>query len=51
MDEYADVFPAEILELPPNRDIDFSIDLILGASPMSAAPYRMVPMKLAELKK
>ena len=41
MDEYADVFPDEILELPPSMDIDFSIDVVLGAGPISAASYRM----------
>ncbi len=29
--EYACVFPNEILGMPPQRDIDFQIDLILGA--------------------
>jgi len=51
VDEYADIFPYEIPELPPNRDIDFSIDLIPGVVPVSAASYRMAPTKLAELKK
>ncbi|XP_027916001.1 uncharacterized protein LOC114175442 [Vigna unguiculata] len=51
VDEYADVFPDEIPELPPSRDIDFSIDLIPGAGPVLAAPYRMAPAELAELKK
>ena len=51
VDEYADVFPDEIPELPPSRDIDFSIDLIPGAGPVSAAPYRMALAELAELKK
>ncbi|XP_027905882.1 uncharacterized protein LOC114165462 [Vigna unguiculata] len=41
VDDYADVFPDEIPELPPSRDIDFSIDLIPRAGPVSAAPYRM----------
>ena len=50
MDEYADVFPDEIPELPPRRDIDFSIYLIPGAGLVSAAPYRMAPAELAELK-
>ena len=31
VEEYADVFPDEILELPPSRDVDFTIDLIPGA--------------------
>jgi len=51
VDEYADVFLHEIPELPPSRDVDFSIDLIPGAGPVSMAPYRMAPAKLAELKK
>jgi len=51
VDEYVDVFPDEIPELPPSRDIDFSIDLIPGVGPMSAVPYRMAPTKLAKLKK
>jgi len=51
VDEYADVFPDEILELPSSRDVDFTIDLILGAGPVSMAPYRMAPTELAELKK
>ena len=50
VDEYVDVFPDEIPELPPSRDIDFSIDLIPRAGPVSAAPYRMAPAELAELK-
>ena len=51
VEEYADVFPNEIPELPPSRDVDFTIDLILGVGPVSMAPYRMAPTELAELKK
>jgi len=51
VDEYADVFPDEILELPPSRDVDFTIELILGANLVSMAPYRMTPIVLAKLKK
>ena len=51
VDEYADVFHDEIPELPPSRHVDFTIDLIPGAGPVSMAPYRMAPAKLAELKK
>ena len=46
VEEYADVFPDEIPELPPSRHVDFTIDLILGAGPVS-----MAPAELAELKK
>jgi len=51
VDEYVDVFPEEILELPRSKDVDFTIDLIPGAGPVSMAPYRMAPTELAELKK
>ena len=51
VEEYANVFLDEIPELPPSRDEDFTIDLILGASPISMAPYRMASAELAELKK
>ena len=51
VDEYGDVFLDEILKLPPIRDVDFTIDLIPGAGPVSMAPYRMAPAELTELKK
>jgi hypothetical protein len=44
------VFPEEVLGLPPRRDIDFSIELVPGAVPMSRAPYRMSTPELVELK-
>jgi len=49
--EFMDVFPDEILGLPPKREIEFAIDLIPGAGPVSITPYRMTPAELAELKK
>jgi len=51
LEEYANVFPNEIPELPPSRDVDFTIDFIPGASPVSMAPYRMAPAELSKLKK
>ena len=50
VDEYANVFPDEIPELPPSRDVDFTIDLIPGAGLVSMAPYMMAPTKLEKLK-
>jgi hypothetical protein len=44
------VFPEEIPGLPPRRDIDFSIELALGAVPVSRTPYRMSMPELVELK-
>lgn len=49
--EFPDVFPRELLELPPDRDIEFSIDVAPGTSPISKAPYRMAPVELQQLKK
>ena len=41
--EYKEVFPDDIPHLPPKREIDFTIDLVPGATPVSRAPYRMSP--------
>eukprot|EP00253_Pinus_taeda_P010862 PITA_10862 len=48
--EFVDVFPEEVLGLPPKRDVDFTIELILGVVPVSRAPYRMSVPELTELK-
>ncbi|KAM6582372.1 hypothetical protein CsatB_009374 [Cannabis sativa] len=47
--EFPDVFPEELLGLPPKREIDFEIELVPGAEPVSKAPCRMAPAKLKEL--
>jgi hypothetical protein len=49
--EFPDVFPDELLGLPPNRDVEFTIELIPGTPPISRRPYRMPLNELAELKK
>ncbi|WVZ97592.1 hypothetical protein U9M48_043114 [Paspalum notatum var. saurae] len=48
--EFPDVFPEEFPGLPPDRDVEFKIDLILGTAPVSRRPYRMAPDELKELK-
>ena len=48
--EFLDVFPDELPELPPNRDVEFKIELLPGTTPISWRPYRMPPNELAELK-
>eukprot|EP00253_Pinus_taeda_P015609 PITA_15609 len=48
--EFIDVFPEEIPGLPPNKNIDFTIELVPGAAPVSQAPYRMRVPELTELK-
>ena len=49
LQEYVDIFPSDILGMPSKRDIDFSIDLTLGAEPIPRAPYDMNTQKLSEL--
>ena len=38
LQEFIDVFPDEIPGLPPKRDVDFTIDLVPGATPVSKTP-------------
>ncbi|GAU42645.1 hypothetical protein TSUD_398500, partial [Trifolium subterraneum] len=49
--EFSDVFPEDIFDLPPEREVEFGIDLVPGTSPISMAPYRMSASELNELKK
>ncbi|XP_028772091.1 uncharacterized protein LOC114729274 [Neltuma alba] len=49
--EFPKVFPDDINGLPPKREVEFNIDLVPGAGPISKAPYRMAPNEMAELKK
>ena len=49
--EFVDVFPEELPSLSPRREVNFSIDLVPGATPISKAPYRLSPAELQELKK
>jgi len=49
--DFTDVFPEDVPGLPPSREIEFSIDLVPGAGPVSIAPYKMAPAELVELKK
>jgi hypothetical protein len=48
--EYPDVFPDDLPGLPPDRDIEFIIELQLGTAPISKKSYRMPPNELAKLK-
>src|ERR1044072_4218696 len=51
VNEFPEVFPEDVSELPPEREVEFTIDLIPRTSPVSMAPYRMSASELAELKK
>jgi hypothetical protein len=48
--EYPDVFLDDLPGIPPDRDIEFVIELQPGTAPISKRPYRMPPNELAELK-
>ena len=50
VNEYPDIFPKDLLGLPPHREIEFSIDLVLGTQPISIPPYKMTPTEMRELK-
>jgi hypothetical protein len=50
VNEYTDVFPEDVMSMPPERAIEFSIDLVPGSQPISVAPYRMSPLELREHK-
>ncbi|GKV48743.1 hypothetical protein SLEP1_g55542 [Rubroshorea leprosula] len=51
VEDFLDVFPKELPGLPPNREIEFTINLVPGTAPISQQPYRMAPTELIELKK
>jgi hypothetical protein len=48
--EFPDVFPEDLPGLPPERDVEFVIELKPGTAPISRRSYRMPPNELAELK-
>ena len=48
--EFEGVFPDELLGLPPQRDVDFVIELHPSTSPISMTPHRMALVELQELK-
>ena len=44
------MFPEELQGLPPEREVGVSIDILPETTPISRAPYHMVPTELKELK-
>ena len=48
--DYVDVFPDELPGLPPQRVVDFGIELHPGTLPISMTPHRMAPVELQELR-
>ncbi|GJR74056.1 putative reverse transcriptase domain-containing protein [Tanacetum coccineum] len=49
--DFPEVFPEDLPGLPPPRQVEFRIDLILGAAPVARAPYRLAPSEMKELSK
>ena len=49
--DYPDVFPEELPGMPPDRDIEFLIELLPGTGPISKRPYRTPAKDLEEIKK
>jgi hypothetical protein len=48
--EFLDVFPEDMPSMPPNRDVEFTIELQAGTAPISRRPYKMTPKELAKPK-
>ena len=51
VDEFPDVFPDDLLGMPPNRDIEFIIELLPRTASIAKHPYRMGVNELEKLKK
>jgi hypothetical protein len=49
--DFSDVFTEELPGMPPDREVEFAIDLLPGTAPISKRPYRMSVEELKELKK
>ncbi|GKF86778.1 hypothetical protein Tco_0254605 [Tanacetum coccineum] len=47
--DFVDVFPEDLSGLPPQRQVEFHIDLVPGATPVAKSPYRLAPSKMQEL--
>ena len=50
VDQYSDVFPEDLIELPPRREVEFTIDQMPGTMPIWLATYHMTPVEIRELK-
>ncbi|GJW52075.1 putative reverse transcriptase domain-containing protein [Tanacetum coccineum] len=47
--DFPEVFPDDLPGLPPTRQVEFQIDLVLEAAPIAHAPYRLAPSEMREL--
>jgi hypothetical protein len=48
--KYPDVFPDDLLGMPPDRAIEFKIELHPDTAPVYKCPYPMTPNEMAEMK-
>ena len=48
--EFPDVFLEDLSSLPPDRELEFGIELLSSSAPVFIPPYRMAPAELKELK-
>ncbi|GJU32355.1 putative reverse transcriptase domain-containing protein [Tanacetum coccineum] len=49
VNEYLDVFPEYLPSIPPERQVEFRIDLVPGATPIAKTPYHLAPSEMKEL--
>ncbi|GJW24853.1 hypothetical protein Tco_0038664 [Tanacetum coccineum] len=49
--DYVDVFPEDLSGLPPQRQVEFHIDLVHGATSVAKSPYSLAPLEMQELSK
>ncbi|GKA13980.1 putative reverse transcriptase domain-containing protein [Tanacetum coccineum] len=49
VNEFLDVFPEDLPGIPPERQVEFRIDLIPGATPIHKTPYRLALSEMNEL--
>ncbi|GJW81175.1 putative nucleotidyltransferase, ribonuclease H [Tanacetum coccineum] len=49
--DFVDVFPEDFSGLPPQRHVEFRIDLVPGATPIANSPYRLAPLEMQELSR
>nr|GEU32429.1 hypothetical protein [Tanacetum cinerariifolium] len=47
--DFPEVFLEDLAGLPPPRQVEFQIEMVLGAAPVARAPYRLTPSEMQEL--
>ncbi|GJT12475.1 retrotransposon protein, putative, ty3-gypsy subclass [Tanacetum coccineum] len=49
--DFPKVFPEDLPGLPPTQQVEFQIDLVPGAAPVTRAPYRLAPSEIKDTKR